>query len=171
MTEPEPSDLFTTLATMAHHRARVQEGLQRVIQELERRAARHDLSKFTPDELPGFARINRAAREHLYGSPEYRASLKAEKPTIETHYRRNDHHPEYWDDPSHNIGPGMMPVCALIEMVCDWWAAWTVYEGHKAPEMRASWRDNMDKQRKRFAETFSPGQWQVIDEISWLMEK
>jgi hypothetical protein len=167
--QPDPQDLFTTLATMEAHRIHVRSALLLVVQEIERRAARHDVSKYGPDELSGFARINRASREHPYGSLEYRAALKQEKPTIQIHYDRNDHHPEHWDHPDHNIGPGMMPVFALIEMVCDWWAAWKTYEAHRAPELRASWRDNMEKQRERFAGTFAPWQWHVIGQVAELL--
>jgi Family of unknown function (DUF5662) len=168
---PEVEDLFKTLATIAQHRAYVASAMQWMADVLRHRASVHDLSKYRPDELEGFARINRAAREHPYGSAEYRASLKQEKPTIALHYDRNDHHPEHWERPDHNIGPGMMGVFALLEMVCDWWAAWKVYETHRKPEDRASWQDNLERQRARFGETLASWQWHVIEDVAPLLEK
>jgi hypothetical protein len=152
------------LNTMCHHRVEVQAALQVLIHALERRSLTHDVSKFGADEFEGFSRINRAAREHVYGSDEYRAALKAEKPTIELHYSRNSHHPEWWG----NV-PQAMALVDLIEMVCDWHAAWRVYEGQREPAKRCSWRDNLEKQRARFS-SLTDAQWFVIDEVAALLE-
>ena len=159
------------LNTMCHHRIEVQAALQVLIHALERRSLVHDVSKFGADEFEGFARINRAARDFPYGSDEYRASLKAEKPTIALHYSRNSHHPEYHEHPDFgNAANEWMGLLDLIEMVCDWHAAWRVYEGQRAPEIRASWADNMQKQRDRFGGKLTDAQWYVIDEVSRLLE-
>lgn len=158
------------LNTMVHHRAEVQSALQVIVHKLERRAVRHDLSKFQEDEFEGFARINQIAREHPYGSAEYRAALKAEKPTIELHYSRNSHHPEYFKHPDFGgYAAEGMRLLDLIEMVCDWYAAWKVYDGQRPLEQRCSWKDNVAKQRERFS-NLSDAQWFVIDDIATILE-
>lgn len=152
------------LNTMVHHRVEVQAALQVLIHALERRSLVHDVSKFCADEFDGFARINRVAREHPYGSDEYRAALKAEKPTIALHYSRNSHHPE-----SAIHGGGVeMGLLDLVEATCDWYAAWRVYEGQREPEKRCSWGDNLEKQRARFS-NLTDAQWFVIDEVAKLI--
>lgn len=154
------------LNTMVHHRLMVQDALLRVIQNLERRSLVHDASKFQEDEFAGFARINRVARVHPYGSDEYRASLKAEKPVIELHYSRNSHHPEAHQE------PGEMGLLDLIEMACDWHAAWKVYDGQRPADQRSTWMENIEKQRKRFLEpgTLSKEQWFVVEEMAFVLE-
>jgi hypothetical protein len=164
-------DKIQVLNTIVHHRTMVQVALQTVTQALSRRSLAHDVSKFRADEFEGFSRINRTAREHPYGSVEYRAALKQEKPTIALHYARNSHHPEYWDAPDHNVGTTMMGLLDLIEMVCDWWAAWKVYDGQWAPEDRSSWMENVEKQRQRFLEpgVLSAEQWFVVDQMAHVL--
>jgi hypothetical protein len=159
------------LNTMCHHRIEVQTALQVLIHALEKRSLIHDASKFGADEFEGFSRINRAAREFPYGSDEYRAALRAEKPTIALHYSRNSHHPEYFTNPVDgecfaNSGMGLLD---LIEMVCDWHAAWRVYEGQRTPDKRCTWKENLDKQRERFS-NLTEAQWYVIDEVAHLLE-
>lgn len=163
---------INVLNTIVHHRLMVQRALQEVIQNLERRSLVHDASKFEEAEFDGFARINRVAREHPYGSAEYRASLKAEEPTLERHYAANSHHPEHWDAAEHNVGTTMMGLLDLMEMTCDWWAAWKVYDGQRAPGKRCSWMENVEKQRQRFLETgvLSREQWFVVDQMAWLLQ-
>ena len=162
---------IAVLNTMVHHRVLVQAALQRIVHDLERRSLVHDVSKFEEEEFEGFARINRVARDHPYGSAEYRAALKQEKPTIQRHYHGNRHHPEYWDAPEHNMGTTMMGLLDLVEMVCDWWAAWKVYDGQRLPEDRSSWQANVEKQRQRFRETgvLSEQQWWVVDQMAFLL--
>jgi len=159
------------LNTMVHHRTLVQMALLKVIQNLERRSLVHDVSKFEEEEFAGFARINRVAREHPYGSDEYRASLEAEQRIIDRHYLGNRHHPEYWDAPEHNVGTTMMGLLDLIEMVCDWWSAWSVYDGQREPGKRSSWRDNVEKQRERFLDSgiLSKEQWFVVDQMAFIL--
>jgi hypothetical protein len=62
-----------------------------------------------------------------------------------------------------------MALVDLIEMVCDWHAAWRVYEGQREPAKRCSWRDNLEKQRARFS-SLTDAQWFVIDEVALLLE-
>jgi hypothetical protein len=94
-----PLDAAQLLRTLLLHNRHVEGGLLLIRQELERRAHHHDDSKLTADEFGGFSRINAAAREFPYNSPEYRAGLDAERTVIDLHYARNSHHPsqmEVW---------------------------------------------------------------------------
>jgi hypothetical protein len=163
------TDQIRTLNTIVHHRLQVQSAIQRVTQTLERRALVHDESKFREDEFAGFSRINATAREHPYGSEEYRASLKAEKPTIQLHYSRNSHHPEHWQGP--HDSPQGMGLFDLIEMTCDWWAAWKVYDGQREESKRSTWMENVAKQRDRFAQALSAEQWFVVGQVAALLEE
>jgi hypothetical protein len=127
------------------------------------------------DEFAGFSRINKAAREHPYGSPEYRAGLKQEKPTVELHYSRNSHHPEFYgsdakpepDDSEKRvtIGTGrflsdQMTWLDIVEMVCDWRGAYLGYGS------QGTWEENMSRQRKRYDGWFTPEQWWLINQLS-----
>jgi hypothetical protein len=145
------------VASTVRHRAYVQQALLAIRHELERRALEHDLSKFDPaGELPGFARINATARRHAYGSVQYKASLKAEQPTVDRHYRGNSHHPEHHGDLS-EMGP-----FDLIEMVCDWWGATKGYGG------RTPWAEVLEKQRQRF--DFTEEQWWLVNAVATFLE-
>ena len=170
-------DAVQLLRTVAQHRDYVRVAIQRVTQELERRALAHDLSKLNEDEFAGFSRINRAAREHPYGSEQYRAGLRQEKPTIDLHYSRNSHHPEFHrdqggkpdpTDPSVNIGglcvAGSMGFLDIIEMVCDWRGAYLGYGS------QGSWQENMERQRKRYEGWFTVGQWWLINQVAGILE-
>lgn len=168
-------DQIKTLNTICHHRLLVQAALQSVIQKLERRSLIHDESKFREDEFEGFSRINASARQFPYGSDEYRASLKREGETIQRHFARNDHHPEYYNHPDFGnfaADPNGMGLLAVIEMVCDWWAAWKVYDGQRAPDKRSSWQENLEKQKLRFKEAgrLSEAQWWAVEQVAALLE-
>lgn len=160
----ETDDRIQVLRTIIAHRDYVRLGLQSLAADLERRALGHDLSKLMSDEFEAFARINRAAREHPYGSPEYRDGLKAEAETVGLHYKRNSHHPEHhevpqWAEP-HMFKAEHMGFLDLIEMVCDWRSAWRTYGS------QGTWEENMDRQRERYKEWFSPGQWWLIEQVA-----
>ena len=115
------SEEITTLTTILKHKGLVQKYLHTLSQELEVRAIAHDLSKLGIDEFNGFVAINRVAREHPYGSKEYKASLK-DNDVIDLHFSRNPHHPEYHDALVTDMG-----LLDIIEMVCDWKAACVTY--------------------------------------------
>jgi hypothetical protein len=161
------------LATMERHVSHVRDSLARIRHELELRGIRHDRSKYSSEEFPGFARINATARRHPYGSDEYKASLAAERPTVERHTRENSHHPEAhderwrWPERVSIIRYEQMPWLDIIEMVCDWRAAWEAYG------KQGTWEGNIVKQRERFpeGEAFTEGQWWLIFEVAdWLDE-
>ena len=161
-------DKIQLLATIEQHRTEVRAALNTVVQDLSRRTLVHDVSKYKEDELEGFARISKVAREHVYGSEEYIAAMKQEKGTIELHYSRNSHHPEFYKENSWD-----MPLLDLIEMVCDWRAAWKVYESYKSADKRATWTANMEKQRVRFFEKgiLNRVQWYVVEQVAALLAR
>lgn len=146
-------DAVRALATIARHRDLVRANVQRLTQELERRAIVHDASKLSVDEVEGFVRINAAARAHPYGSPEYVASMDSEKGPggcITLHYARNSHHPEHHDCAA------KMGFLDIIEMVLDWKAA---SDGYGKMTLRGS----LPVHRGRFM--FTTAQWWLIEQV------
>jgi hypothetical protein len=139
----DPRDAFGLLRSYIRHRAYLAEAMGLVGADIQRRATVHDLSKMQDDEFAGFSRINAAARVNKFGSEEYKEGMKRERATIDTHFKRNSHHPErprllgeqaetdrglpddatYWS--AHTAG--QMTFLDVIEMVCDWWAARSGY--------------------------------------------
>lgn len=164
----DPQDAIQLIRARTQHVNFVQEGLLVIAQALQRRGLVHDRSKFSADEFAGFCRINAVAREHPYGSAEYRAGLKQEKPTIELHYARNSHHPEHhdeaeagskgtWEDRTRVEAMGFLDI---IEMVCDWRSAYLAYGS------QGTWEENMDRQRERYKDWFSSGQWLLLEQVA-----
>lgn len=100
------------------HIGKVQERLREVCNHLTVRAAQHDASKLREPEKSGFDVLTQQLAELTYGSDEYRAALRAGKPTIDHHYAANDHHPEHWPG-----GVNDMSLLSVVEMLCDWKAA------------------------------------------------
>lgn len=108
---------------------------------ISKRLVRHDASKFEEPERSGFQAMTADARlkDLTYGSEEYRAVLREHQPTINLHYSRNDHHPEYWAivDPGDEIAEPFydkelvrngyairrMSLLSILEMLCDWKAS------------------------------------------------
>lgn len=144
-------------ATMIRHITEVRRAILRVRHDLESRAEAHDLSKWSPEEFPGFTRINATARQHPYGSEEYKASIRAEKPTVKRHQEGNSHHPEAHEPFLYEMG-----WLDLIEMVCDWWAASQTYGTTPWPEV-------LQRQRERWK--WSPEQWWLIEQVAGFLGK
>lgn len=149
-------DGINVLKTMVAHRQYLQIAIEAVARELTERGARHDLSKLYDDEFSGFASINRVAREHPYGSQEYKDSLKSKQDVIDLHYSRNSHHPEFHAKASD------MGAMDIIEMVCDWWSARHTY-GKSQP-----WEDTIKIQFERF--DFSQEQAWLISELATFLQ-
>lgn len=84
---------------------------------LMKRAVLHDMSKYRSDEKGGFFKLIEAFKNTRYGSKEYYDILAKEKATIDLHYSRNDHHPEWHKSLSH------MNLYQLLELYCDWQAS------------------------------------------------
>ena len=147
------TDELKALLTIMRHRETVAEFLHNLSDYFRARAREHDQSKLMFDEFEGFARINRVARNHAYGTKEYEESMASEKEpggAIHLHFSRNAHHPEFHDSPKD------MGLLDLMELVIDWKAATLTYGTNTLAE-------SMPVQRKRF--DFDPWQWRVIDEM------
>ena len=104
--------------TLAHIE-RVQTLLQTAINNLAIRAVKHDASKLVDPEKSAFDRLKALSLSGMvYGSEEYRACLRQEKPAIQHHYKANSHHPEFYEN-----GIDGMSLFDLLEMLLDWKAA------------------------------------------------
>lgn len=152
----DPMDAIGLLRSYSRHRDFVRLAITLVAHALERRAIEHDASKMMDDEFAGFSRINAAAREQKFGTPEYHASMDRERATIDLHFSRNRHHPErpkligeaaevsrglpddctYWS--AH--AAATMNFLDIIEMVCDWWGARLGYA-----DSRTTWLESVNK--------------------------
>lgn len=87
--------------------------------KLMERALVHDDSKLQEPEKSAFDRLKGYSLSNMdYGSEEYRACLRAEKPAIQHHYEKNSHHPEHYPN-----GIDGMSLLDLVEMMMDWKAA------------------------------------------------
>lgn len=136
-----PDDAFGLVRSYTRHLAFVRLALQSVTHALERRQVLHDASKMLDDEFAGFSRINAAARINKFGSPEYADGLRRERPTVDLHFSRNPHHPEYHaghpEALVNNRQAEAMTFLDVIEMVCDWWGAGKGYDS------KISWEDSV----------------------------
>jgi len=128
--EPEykPEDAFGLIRSIFRHISFVKLALRKIGQDLEDRAAIHDLSKLSDEEFAGFARINKHARVHKFGSPEYEEGMRQEREIIDLHFSRNRHHPEFFRDDPEAPSVESMTFLDVIEMVCDWWGAGKGYD-------------------------------------------
>ena len=152
------TDEMKALLTIIRHREIVADFLHNFADYFRARAREHDQSKLMPGEFDGFVRINQTAREHPYGSDEYKESLASEKGPegcITLHNLRNPHHPE------HHRSPKDMGLLDLIEMVIDWRAASLTYG-------QTSFREGLEIQRERF--DFDDWQWKVIEQMVPFLE-
>ena len=115
MDTPQQDSLPDTHA----HIERVQVLLAECVKNLLERGLLHDLSKCEEPEKSAFDRLKALALSGMaYGSEEYRACLRAEKPAIKHHYKANSHHPEFYEN-----GVDGMSLFDVIEMLMDWKAA------------------------------------------------
>jgi hypothetical protein len=90
--------------------------------KLYRRGLSHDLSKYRWSEAKAFAKVIFDLKGLTYGSEGYIKSLRSIKPSINLHYKRNPHHPQYY-----NIKDGYKYMSEIdkFEMIADWIAAVT----------------------------------------------
>lgn len=174
-------DAFGLLRSFLAHRAYLAEAHGFLRAELERRATVHDLSKLSDDEFAGFSRINAAARVQKFGSPEYQAGIDAERSVVDLHFLRNSHHPErpklagkaaeearglpddatYWE--AHTAA--RLTFLDIIEMACDWYAAWKGY-GDQRP-----WLESAALNFAKKGEHLTPEQrWLAEEVVAFLAE-
>ena len=111
-------DGYDSRADTIAHIAVVRENLERVVEDLRRRQAEHDLSKLADPEKAVFDEFTPKLKASTYGSDEYKGFLAAMKPALDHHYAHNSHHPEHYHD-------GIRGMCLLdvLEMLADWKAA------------------------------------------------
>jgi hypothetical protein len=93
--------------------------LRTFVFQLLKRAIIHDISKYSISESKGFSRLTHELKKIEYGTPQYKLMLAKLRPTIDLHYSRNPHHPEYHG--SKNILN--MNLFDFVEMFYDWKAA------------------------------------------------
>lgn len=127
--EYTPEDAFGLIRSIFRHVSYVKAAIESVTFTLLNRASVHDLSKLSDEEFAGFARINKHARVHKFGSPEYSEGMRQERETIDLHFSRNRHHPEYFAEG--RMAFDQMTFIDVIEMVCDWWGAHKGYDSKK----------------------------------------
>lgn len=121
------------------HIDRVRNLVHDCIDNLTMRAINHDDSKLREPEKSGFDRLKALSLSGMaYGSEEYRASLRSEKPAIQHHYAANSHHPEHYEN-----GVDGMSLLDVVEMLMDWKAA--TERMKDGGDIRASLAHNVDR--------------------------
>lgn len=104
------------------HKLSVKIGIQRVIDDLYHRAEHHDDDKLEGETLNSFYEISGKFDHAKFGSKEYDKVLEKLKPTLDKHYRINDHHPQH-----KNNGINGMNFMSILEMLVDWKSASSAY--------------------------------------------
>ena len=92
--------------------------LGQVIENLQARGMKHDLSKLKEPEKAIFDAVTPKLKTLTYGSEEYKAALTEMGEALAHHYAHNSHHPEHYPN-----GIEDMSLLDLVEMFCDWKAA------------------------------------------------
>ena len=122
-----------------------------ILDEMSWRIKNHDDSKFSEEEFVPY-------RQHFYPVDGEDVDPAAFDRAWRTHYRRNDHHWQYWVDEDGDFFISSYSVdnkiCAYLEMVCDWQAmsyvmggnAVSYYESHKSSiQIEAYWREFLEE--------------------------
>lgn len=156
MSDYEPQDALNVLRDIHRHRDYLRAALHTIISRLEERAIVHDLSKLRDDEFPGYARLNAAARTLQFGTTEYKEAIQRERETVNLHFAHNSHHPEYGN-------PNFLDI---IEMVCDWYAAWCGYGTDKRP-----WRDSVEQSFEMKSKYLNEAQLWLARQVALLLEE
>jgi hypothetical protein len=128
------------------HIDKVRAFLLRAENNLFERAEKHDASKLVSPELEAFDIATPKLAGLVYGSEEYKQSLRDLGPALQHHFEANDHHPEHYEN-----GVRGMSLMALIEMLCDWRAA--SERGKQRtddPEKVKTFEDGLAYQQERF---------------------
>jgi hypothetical protein len=92
--------------------------MRNLAEELIRRGAEHDSTKFESPEKEYFDEYTPKLANCTYGSDEYKRFLMELKPALDHHYANNSHHPEYFPE-----GIKGMDLIDLVEMIADWYAS------------------------------------------------
>lgn len=107
-----------TLDYILSHKRRVVQWMSVFIQELKHRADTHDDSKLEEPEISGWRKMDDEPR-YPYGTKEYEDKVKRYHWLMELHWRRNRHHPEYWQIWQYRRDRDLID---YIEMLVDWLA-------------------------------------------------
>ena len=155
----------TFLADLVDHKARVAGYMQIVANDLFRRAAVHDASKFGPEEFEPYDKAFPDLQKYAYGTPELRAVYKSIKPALKHHFEANDHHPEHF---AHQVLE--MNLMQIIEMVCDWLAAsersqTEFSQGLEINKERFSIDEQLFEIIRNTAIDLAPGKFSVVDPL------
>ena len=116
----------------------------------------HDLSKYSWVEAKGFASTIFDLKRSTYGTEEYKRLLQKIDPSIQNHYKKNAHHPEFYN----NIKE--MPLIHKIEMIIDWKSA---TRRHKNGDLKKSIEIN----NKRF--NLSKNDLETLTQIALIIDK
>lgn len=107
-----------TLDYILSHKRRVIQWMGVFIQELERRAETHDNSKLEKPEIDGWHKMDNEPL-YSYGTKEYYDKVTRYHWLMELHWKRNRHHPEYWQMRPDRKDRDLID---YIEMLVDWLA-------------------------------------------------
>ncbi len=157
-----PSDYVKDLVD---HKRRVASYLESVANELFRRAAEHDNSKFSPEEYDIYDEVFPELQKYAYGTPELKAAYERLGPALKHHFQVNDHHPDHFA-----AGVDGMNLIQLIEMVCDWLAASErskthITTGLSINKERYHIDDQLFEAIKSTMMRLAPGKFLVIDPV------
>lgn len=108
-----------TLDYIISHKRRILYWTNVFVKELKRRALQHDDSKLEEPELSGWRAMDKEPR-YPYGTKEYDDKIRRYHWLLELHWRRNRHHPEYWQIWKDRRDRDLLD---YIEMLIDWMAA------------------------------------------------
>lgn len=100
------------------HMEQVEDLIDEMVEQLELRAKRHDMSKLVKPEKAAFDIYTPLLKTTTYGSGAYMHFLGKMKPALDHHYKENRHHPEH-----HPEGIKDMNLVDIMEMLADWKAA------------------------------------------------
>lgn len=128
------------------HIDRVRHFVRRAQFNLLERSRLHDASKLISPEVEAFDIATPKLAGLVYGSEEYKQSLRDLGPALQHHFQHNDHHPEHFEN-----GVRGMSLMALIEMLCDWRAASErTKQRTDDPEKVATFESGLAYQKDRF---------------------
>jgi len=119
------------------HIHRVRHYLALMIEELDKRARIHDLSKLESPEAEIYGEYYPDLAKNRYNSPEYKVTLEKIKPALDHHYAKNRHHPQHWPQ-----GVDDMTLIDVLEMLADWKAS---TERNKDGNIRTSIEANTER--------------------------
>lgn len=138
--------LFDSRPETQAHIGRVRHFVGLAVRNLDARADRHDASKLVSPEVEAFDIATPKLANLVYGSEEYKQSLRDLGPALQHHFTCNDHHPEHFEN-----GVRGMSLMALIEMLCDWRAASErTKQRTDDPEKVATFASGLAYQKERF---------------------